>query len=123
LTTTNTNYNEAARKVSISQLSKENYNNAHVGSTAAQDVVIPVRVELTGQGKQLATSIGKATRISRALINNGASHSVPQHSSAATTDTVLPQIHNSVVVVADNHNLHHHHHMEMSTAGRTSHLK
>ena len=56
-----THYSEAARKASISQLSRD-----------SQEVVIPVRVELTGQGK-LATSVGKATRISRAFLNNGQS--------------------------------------------------
>ena len=54
-----THYSDAARKASISQLSRD-----------SQDMVIPVRVELNGQGK-LATSIGKATRISRAFLNNG----------------------------------------------------
>lgn len=79
------------------------------------DMVIPVRVELNGQGK-LSTSIGKATRMSRALYNNGSNSATPQGSTnLETPSTVLPQIHNSVVVVADSG-----HSFENSGAGRSS---
>ena len=67
--------------------------------------MIPVRVELNGQGK-LATSVGKATRISRAFLNGGAgplSNTGGAGAQDGGNSTLLPQIHNSVMVVDQIH--------------------